>query len=140
VGRLEDFKKLKEAAAGKLAEENLTFNLGKAAGDAVVGVSGLIQGAEAVADRSGFINKNGDLSKLKLATAALRPGKLRGRFSMQPLTRSVRVASSARMRRSTRTAHGRRSRRAAAARSQQRHRRHSVAYLLAGIHGPTGVA
>jgi hypothetical protein len=71
VGRLDNLRKLKGAATEKVGE----LDLGKVAGDAVVGLSAAVDGAEAVAKRSGLTKKNGDVSKVKVARAVLRPRK-----------------------------------------------------------------
>lgn len=73
MGRLDDLKKLKAAAASKLTDDNGRPTLGKAAGDVVVGAAGFVDGVDSVAARSGLTNKNGDISALKVARAAFRP-------------------------------------------------------------------
>lgn len=71
VSRWDDLKKVKDAAKAKLDETDFA----KLAGDAVVGASNLASGAESVAQRSGLTNKEGEISKLKVAKAAIRPHK-----------------------------------------------------------------
>ena len=63
------FKKLKDAAADGRA------GLAAAASAAVGSASGAIEAAEAVAERSGLTKKNGEISKVRVARAALRPTK-----------------------------------------------------------------
>ncbi|GAA1834478.1 hypothetical protein [Microlunatus capsulatus] len=62
-------KKVKSAVSQKLDETDLA----KTAADAVLGASDLINGAEAVAERSGLTKRDGSLSKIKIARAATRP-------------------------------------------------------------------
>ena len=71
MSRWDDVKRLKDAAKAKLDEADL----GKLAGNAVIGAQNLADGAEAVAGRSGLTKKNGELSKLKVARAAVQPRK-----------------------------------------------------------------
>jgi len=71
MGRLDDLKKLKSTAADKLASADLA----RRAGDAVTGASAVIDSAESVAERSGLTNKKGEISKLKVAKAAVTPAK-----------------------------------------------------------------
>ena len=71
MSRWDDVKKLKEAAKSKIDETDFS----KLAGDAVLGAQGLAEGAGAVAERSGLTKKNGELSKFKVAKAAVRPSK-----------------------------------------------------------------
>ena len=75
MGRWDDIKKLKEAAkdAAKVKIEEADFS--KLAGDAVLGASNLVEGAENVAQRSGLTKKNGEVSKLKMAKATIQPRK-----------------------------------------------------------------
>jgi hypothetical protein len=75
MGRLDDLKRLKDAAAAQLIDEGLASNVSKAAGDLVVGASAVVAGAEAVAERSGLTKRNGQISKFKVAKAALRPAE-----------------------------------------------------------------
>jgi hypothetical protein len=69
VGRRDDLRRLKDAASAKIADADLAG----LAGDAVVGAADLVEGAEAVAKRSGLTNKKGEISKLRVAKAAVRP-------------------------------------------------------------------
>lgn len=71
MSRWDELKKLKDAAKSRLDETDFS----KLAGDAVLGAQGLAEGAEAVAQRSGLTNKKGEVSKIKVAKAAVRPTK-----------------------------------------------------------------
>lgn len=71
MSRWDDIKKMKDAAKAKIDETDF----GKVAGDAVLGASNLVDGAESVAQRSGLTKKNGEISKFKVAKAAVQPGK-----------------------------------------------------------------
>ncbi len=75
MGRFDELKRLKDATTAKLADENLRPNLAQAAGEALLGAASVIEVAEAVAERSGLTKKNGDISKVKVARAALQPTK-----------------------------------------------------------------
>jgi|SRR3954453_6649161 hypothetical protein len=75
MGRLDDLRKLKDATAAKVTDEGLRSKLAKSAGDVVSGASGVIEGAEAIAERSGLTGKDGSISKVRLAKSALRPTK-----------------------------------------------------------------
>lgn len=48
-------------------------DMGDLAGDAVVSAAGFLEGAEAVARRTGLTKRDGTISKVKLARAALKP-------------------------------------------------------------------
>lgn len=71
MSRWDEVKKLKDAAKSKLDETDFS----RLAGDAVMGAQGLVEGAETVAQRSGLTNKKGEVSKIKVAKAAVRPTK-----------------------------------------------------------------
>ena len=71
MSRWDDIKKLKDAATAKIEETDFA----KLAGDAVLGASNIVEGAEAVAQRSGMTKKNGAISKLKVAKVVLQPRK-----------------------------------------------------------------
>lgn len=67
MGRMDDLKKVKDGVAAKLAQANL----GKVAGDAVVSASEFLDGVESVAKRSGLTDKEGKISKRKVAWAVV---------------------------------------------------------------------
>jgi hypothetical protein len=69
MSRWDDVKKMKNAAKVKVTETDLA----SLAGGAVLGAQGVIEGAESVAKRAGLTKKNGEMSKVKLAKAAVRP-------------------------------------------------------------------
>ena len=71
MSRWDELKKLKDTAKAKVAETDIS----KLAGDAVTNASSFVEGAEAVAERSGLTKKNGEISKFKVAKAAVQPRK-----------------------------------------------------------------
>jgi hypothetical protein len=71
MSRWDELKKVKDTAKAKLDEADLK----KLAGDAVIGASNVADGAESVARRSGLTKKNGEISKLRVAKAAVQPRK-----------------------------------------------------------------
>ena len=75
MSRFDDLKRLKDAAADQLKSGELKETLSKAAGDAIVGTSSALEGAETVAQRSGLTNKKGEVSKIKVAKTLLHPTK-----------------------------------------------------------------
>lgn len=75
MGRMDDLKRLKDAATERLSDGELTDTVSKAVGGAVVGASSALDSVESVAKRSGLTNKKGDVSKIKVAKTLLRPTK-----------------------------------------------------------------
>lgn len=71
MSRWDELKKLKDAAKTKIDETDFS----KLAGDAVLNAQSVAEGAGAVAERSGLTKKNGEISKFKVAKAAVRPSK-----------------------------------------------------------------
>jgi hypothetical protein len=79
MGRRDDLKKLREAAAAALSDPESRAEAGrmvvKAAGDAVIVGSMTMEGVEAVAKRSGLATRKGKVSKVKVAFALTHPAK-----------------------------------------------------------------
>jgi len=75
MGKFDDLKKLRHAVVDKLATGEVADKLKSTAVDAVTGAAGVVESVEAVAERSGLTNKEGEISKLKVAKAAFRPAK-----------------------------------------------------------------
>jgi hypothetical protein len=71
MGSGDRLKKIKEAAEARLKDESIRKGLA----DAVTGAASALEGAEAVAQRSGLTKRSGEVSKFKVAKAALKPGK-----------------------------------------------------------------
>lgn len=69
MSRWDNVKGLKQTATDRLQNAPLS----EMVADAVVAAADVIDGAEAVAQRSGLTKRDGSVSKLKVARAALTP-------------------------------------------------------------------
>ncbi len=69
MSKWDEVRRYKATASAKLQDTDLA----ELAADAVVGAAGLLQGAEDVARRSGLTSRDGSISKLKVARAAMSP-------------------------------------------------------------------
>jgi hypothetical protein len=75
MGRMDDLRRLSEAAKRTVGDPELTDRMRKAAGDAVTAASSAVAGAESVARRSGMTTRSGRISKFKMARSALTPAQ-----------------------------------------------------------------